>query len=131
MCQIDLEPCEVWQETHRRARKSHVCHCCGGSIDSGEVYIVHFSVSDGEVTTEKMCALCDLAAADFQQHHKTRSNPSYMRELLEECLVDEVGYRSVYIDDEETRQLMSATAAKWKRYLDEMNERREARRVHP
>lgn len=127
MCEINLEPCDVFQDTHRRARKPHVCDCCGGAIDPGEVYIAHFSVMDGDITAEKMCALCDLAAADFQQEHKTRSNPSYMRELLEECLVDETGQESVYIDDEETRQLMSATAAKWKRYLDEMNERREAR----
>lgn len=88
MCSIDLEPCEVWSETKRTARKLHTCDCCGGLIRPGRVYVVHFSMFHGEKTSEKMCASCLAVAEAFQADHGQRSVPSSMRELLYECVSD-------------------------------------------
>ena len=58
MCDLDLEPCEIWNEKKRKAQKSHECDCCGRMIRPGEIYLVHFSVYDGDTTSEKVCAEC-------------------------------------------------------------------------
>ena len=106
MCHVDLEPCEVWRETKRRARKPHVCDCCEGRIRVGEQYVSHFSVFEGEATTEKMCAKCEAMSVEFQNDHGQRGTPGSMRALLEECID--------YGDED---------SAKWKRHLANMNRR--------
>ena len=88
MCDIDLEPCEVFRETPvKAARKAHVCSCCGGPIRAGEGYLQHFSVYDGEVRTEKACAACVAMTQAFAKAHSGHySNPSYMPDLLQGCV---------------------------------------------
>lgn len=86
MCSIDLEPCSVWDESEvKSARKVHTCDCCGGRIEPGSSYLRHFSVFDGDVTTEKCCASCRAARDEFRDHHGTVGTPGYTMQLLMEC----------------------------------------------
>jgi hypothetical protein len=89
VCYIELEPCEVWDETKRRARKAHRCSCCKGPIAPGEIYLVHFSVMDGEVTSEKCCARCEEARGEFRDAHESMTpTPGYFPFLLADCIAE-------------------------------------------
>lgn len=59
MCDCDLEPPSVFQETRRKARKGHKCNSCRGLISAGEEYISTFGVWDGEASSYKRCTDCD------------------------------------------------------------------------
>ena len=85
MCDIELDPASVWNETDVRARKRHVCDCCGGHILPGETYTRHFSVCDGVATGEKCCAPCKAARVEFKDVHGTMGTPGYSAQLLMEC----------------------------------------------
>lgn len=112
MCSIDLDPCDVWSETWRRARKDHACSCCGGAIASGERYVAHFSKFEEYIDTAKLCSPCHEAREEFANAHDAGSpQPGYFRELLTSCISD---------GDEESD-------AKWKPMLDAMDARRAAR----
>lgn len=110
MCDIDLEPCEAWSETSRRARKLHECDCCGGDIHPGETYVAHFSKFEGEVFFEKQCAACEATVIVFAKEHGQRSRPGYNHELIVSCIGDG--------DDD---------SARWQSHVDEMRLRAEAR----
>lgn len=111
MCDIDLESCAVFDETTvKKARKEHQCDCCGGPIPKGASYLKHFSVFDGSVTTEKQCPACTEMVAEFRKHHGQYSNPSYMPELLQQCIDSERG------EDE-------AMVRKWEGELNAMRQR--------
>ncbi len=86
MCDIDLEPSDFWSERKAKARKQHRCDCCGGAIRPGDVYLRHFSVYDGVAVTEKECPACMEMGERFAKEHGQRSNPSYMGQLLRDCL---------------------------------------------
>jgi len=120
MCYIDLEPCEVFNETVvKAARKEHVCSCCGGRIKLGEGYVKHFSIFDDDVTKEKSCLGCVATATEFQKVHGTRSNPSYMPDLLQQCIENE--------EDEGN----TAMVEKWTTEIKAMKRRRELRKETP
>jgi len=53
--------CEVWQESHRKARKQHQCQECGRTIKPGERYMFIFTVFEGEARGNKVCAHCEIA----------------------------------------------------------------------
>ena len=91
MCYIELETCEVWSETERKARKAHTCSCCRGPIAPGERYVVHFSVLDGDATSEKSCLACHAARMEFGDAHESAPQPSYFPTLLRECIVSGEG----------------------------------------
>lgn len=92
MCDLDLEHTTVWDETIiKRARKDHECDCCGATIPKGDSYLKHFSVFDGDVTCEKQCNACTAMVEEFTKVHGQHSNPSYMPELLHECMQLERG----------------------------------------
>jgi len=92
MCDLDLESCTVFDETLvKKAKKDHECDCCGGPIPKGTSYLKHFSVFDGSVTSEKQCPACTKMVEEFTKVHKQHTNPSYMPELLRECMVYEHG----------------------------------------
>jgi hypothetical protein len=55
----DCEPCEVWRETKRRARKEHKCSACKETIERTHFYIEHFSLFDGDIDTLKRCIRCE------------------------------------------------------------------------
>ncbi len=90
MCFVDLEPCEVWRETERKARKPHRCSCCRGTIPAGDEYLVHFSVFQGDATSEKMCLPCrDDRKAFADAHEGTLCTPSFLREMVAECVSED------------------------------------------
>jgi len=90
MCDIDQgdgEYSQVWVETPRKARKSHICNCCGISITKGETYLVHFSAYDGHASSEKMCGFCRDRRETFSEAHGGHScAPSFFRAMLVECI---------------------------------------------
>lgn len=86
MCSIELEPCEVWEESEVRARKEHVCDACGVTILKGARYVRHFSVYDKEPTHEKCCAACEEIRERFRGEHDTIGVPSWLAEGLHECI---------------------------------------------
>lgn len=56
MCTLDNDdPCSVWREEVRTARKSNTCDAF---IPPGDDYLSHFDVYDGSATSEAMCATC-------------------------------------------------------------------------
>jgi hypothetical protein len=87
MCYIDLEPCDVWEVTTRKARKPHRCASCSTAIQPGTVYTSIFSMVEGDASREACCPLCDEAAREFSEAHEgMRSNPSYLPTMLEDCI---------------------------------------------
>lgn len=89
MCSTgDLEPCAVWQEFPRRARKPHACGPCDSIIPPGDYYLVHFSIFDGEVTSEKVCFACWWAREDFCRAHGDGQlfQPSGLISALQDCV---------------------------------------------
>lgn len=112
MCDVSFD--ETWtgfSEKTVKARKDHVCRCCGGPIRAGTKYRRHFSVMRGEKPcSERMCIPCSRVTKSFADEHGTWTNPSAMPELLHEC---------VNSGDERS--------AVWKRAHVAMNRRRSAR----
>lgn len=88
MCMIsDREPCEVWNEYERKARKPHVCDSCWATIAPGTFYLVHFNVFEGRANAEKMCLACrDDRAAFAKEHEGMLMEPSQFRNDLYECI---------------------------------------------
>jgi hypothetical protein len=85
VCAIDLEPCAVWREVVRKARKVHECDGCGAIIPVGEHYTAHAHVFDGPVRSDKMCSVCWVLREDFADAHGMRCMPSNLWEMLDEC----------------------------------------------
>ncbi len=89
MCVVELEPCDVWRETERKARKEHRCGCCGRRILTGESYRAIFGVYEGEVFSGKYCGACREAAGEFSHAHEIGlPTPESLVELLQECVWD-------------------------------------------
>jgi hypothetical protein len=89
MCEIDLDPADVWSEGPRRARKEHNCSACGDVIRVGQAYLYHFSISDREPATEKCCYRCWAAREEFAQAHGDRSfMPGMLIDMLSECIAE-------------------------------------------
>lgn len=83
---IDFDLCEVFRETPRRAAKSRRCWCCYQDIEVGDFYLYHFSVHDGNASTEALCFRCWWMRADWRQDPNVDTNmtpcPSYTLECL-------------------------------------------------
>lgn len=110
MCSTDFdyEPCELWQEITRRARKGHECDSCGGVIRSGDHYLHHFHLLDGDPGNEKMCAGCWFIRHSFVEAHGSQSFlPSMLIGELQSCITD---------SDEEDEQWRPALATVLQRY---------------
>lgn len=87
MCDLyDLEPCTVWRETPRVARKRHECDGCGAVIQPRDAYVRHFDVFDGQASDEAMCSVCWFARQQFIDAHGQGFGPSYLMEALQECI---------------------------------------------
>lgn len=89
MCIIEMEPCDVWSETQRTARKAHRCSSCRGPIGPGERYTVHFSIYDREMTRAKLCGLCLADRMEFTESHGGDlliPDPASFPTLLRECI---------------------------------------------
>ena len=89
MCVIEFEPCEVWTETPRKARKMHRCSCCFATIPLGEAYRAIFAVDEEGKLYEKSCGLCGAARDEFAEAHDGQSpNPSCFQSVLADCISD-------------------------------------------
>lgn len=88
MCVLDLEPCDVWEESVHLARKEHVCSSCCLPIRPGDAYLSHFQVFEGEPFREKMCFVCWLAREEFAESHGVRCLPSALDDLVRSCIDD-------------------------------------------
>jgi hypothetical protein len=124
MCVIDLEPCSVWRETPRKAKKSYKCSGCGITIQPGEAYLENFSVFEGEASTEKACFGCWAAKQQFAEAHGQDFAPSHLIEFLQDCIGEN--------DDEEDvwRPVLAAVLARYRtsdQRRSRLAERREAR----
>jgi len=70
MCDLsDEERAEAFRETHVKARKPHKCECCGRQIRTGETYLRHWSVYEGNVSNAKLCSDCASDRAEFAAAH--------------------------------------------------------------
>lgn len=92
MCYIDLDPCEVWKVTEvQKCRKRHVCQGCYTQIPVGSHYWKIFTIYDGHASEEKECDSCHAIFEEFAaEDGHTRSVPSYMAELIGECVYEDV-----------------------------------------
>ena len=89
MCIIELDPCAIWKETERTARKLHRCSTCGTSIGPGQRYTDHFSLQETGPCSEKMCGRCRADRDEFVYAHDGMiPTPSYFLIILEECIAE-------------------------------------------
>lgn len=93
MCYIELDPCELWREETRRARKVHRCSICLRVILIGERYVDHFSLDSGVVCKAKVCAECEadrqtFAAAHDREYGASLVQPPGFAQLLADCIAE-------------------------------------------
>lgn len=94
MCDISFDgSCDVWNEREVTARLAHVCDCCNGAIAPGEKYRRIFMAGEGSAGTEKQCLACVTLNEEFATIHGANVAPSYMPEMLQQC-IDEEGATS-------------------------------------
>lgn len=83
----DWEPCELWIEKERKARKTHKCDCCQGVIEPKTQYFTHFSVFQGDATSAKMCKFCfDDRSRYSDAYDQDLFCPTQMELELKECI---------------------------------------------
>ena len=61
------EYCEVFEVSHRKARKHHKCSACDGPIRPGDRYVNVFTVFQGDAETIKRCLRCDAIFCAIEQ----------------------------------------------------------------
>lgn len=86
MCSLELDPCDVWREEHRKARKQHRCASCGCAILPGTKYLSHFSVFEGDPTTEAICGACEADRKVFADAHGQFMAPGSFPRMLDDCI---------------------------------------------
>ena len=90
MCEISHdEYATIWEEDVVIARKLHRCDQCGGDIKPGTAYSKHFSLFEGDVTSEKRCYPCSVVTETFMDMHGTSFVPSQMASAINECIWEE------------------------------------------
>jgi hypothetical protein len=116
VCYIDLEPCQVWTETQRKARKKHKCDCCGRVIKPGETYTRNFNKFDGVVSYSKGCAECIADRLTFAKAHSGQLfPPDSLKEMLEQCIYDD--------EDDGDDDGAYTDPLRWHKMLDAIRER--------
>ncbi len=135
MCSLELDPCTVWRNTPRTARKAHTCDCCNTAIAPGSPYIDHFNVFDGNATTQALCSLCWFVWRQFCDAHDQEITPGALFEMLRDCVGEN--------DDaeDEWRPLLASVLRRYRRtpararhltqLVDHRWERRIERAIHP
>lgn len=97
MCSFgELDPCTVWRETARRARKPHQCDGCGIVIQSSEAYVSHFDIFDGVASSQAMCFGCWWSREAFAEAHEQNFAPDFLWEALQECIGENNDPRDVW-----------------------------------
>lgn len=81
MCfSYDIGPPSVFRETHRTARKRHICCECGLPILPGERYQEYFGIWEGRPETKRTCAVCEWfreRVAESEMEAGCRAHESY------------------------------------------------------
>ncbi len=80
---FDGEPAAVFRETMRKARKAHKCSACGEAIRVGDRYCETFMVHDGDTTTVRRCARCELIYRHLEE--KMRDSRDEVPDLELKC----------------------------------------------
>lgn len=95
MCEIDMEPCDVWVPSIHRARKEHRCDCCGTAIRPGQRYHRLFTIFEGDAATSKHCRRCNSALLAFGKAHDGMTpTPVGFDDILDECIAErDEGYQ--------------------------------------
>lgn len=87
MCEIDLDPCEVFTTKTVTAKKEHRCGCCERTIRAGEIYHRTFAIFEGDASTHKHCRDCERDMAAFAKAHDgARITPDGFEQLILECI---------------------------------------------
>lgn len=87
MCEIDLEPCEVFTSKVVTAKKEHRCGCCERTIRPSEKYHKTFAIFEGEPSSHKHCRDCERDMAAFAKAHEgARITPDGFDWMLDECI---------------------------------------------
>lgn len=68
MCFRDTEPCDLYFETVRKARKSHRCNECGDDISRGDRYRHVHGVFQRSWFRHKECRRCCFDRARLHHH---------------------------------------------------------------
>ena len=122
MCDIyDGDRAELWKPVERKAAKQHSCCSCSGFIEKGHIYQHLTIISDGDVYTEKSCALCTAMWQDFFDAHNGGFGPSSFADSLEDCIDrprryrdDRAGFLKVRVD---YMSSIREEDKKWRNYL--------------
>lgn len=85
-CYCDYEPATIWDETWRRARKTHKCCECGSGIKPGNLYQIVASLYEGRWDHYKTCEPC----ADLRDALNAVSCPLMLG--LDESYYDHLSY---------------------------------------
>ena len=57
-CVCDNDPCDIWDEKERKARKEYRCYECGEKIEKGDTYIHISALHYGEWSHFRVCEFC-------------------------------------------------------------------------
>jgi len=97
MCDIGdwSEPFEMFCESEVKARKAHMCDSCGGRIEPGTTYLRHFSKFEGDICSEKMCALCLVDRKEFTDEHGVFTCPSETPGAFQDCIESRDNFSSM------------------------------------
>jgi hypothetical protein len=60
------EPCAVYEQTSRTARKQHTCDACGSAIAVGQRYAYVFLIWDGARYQYRRCPRCEAIHAHLR-----------------------------------------------------------------
>ncbi len=83
------EPCEVYNETERKARKHHTCESCSGPIVPGERYRYVSGVFDHSGFSFKQCGDCMAAHDEFAERHDEAPAVVDLFDALDHCVQED------------------------------------------
>ena len=81
-----------------RARKSHRCYLCGGTIDKGVQYVLRTGVYDGAIYRDKMHAECERRTKGWDPDEWDFHDEGEFRKELQFPHVHELKIRPEYYD---------------------------------
>lgn len=107
--------CREW----RKARKEHSCGECGGKIAIGESHHFISGIWEGEFDFHRSCVVCRKLGEEFSKAHDGEGfYMGALDEALQECVAEETTI------DEDDNEVLSESAQRWQKALDEMNARK-------
>jgi hypothetical protein len=105
MCDVDFDPCDVFQVTRPVARKAHECGECGLPIKPGRTHVRIGTLSEGHWDTYRAHAEC-YALADFISKEVCGGHGSILLEGLSEE-ISNLNYEYGWASADERDDLMA------------------------